>query len=127
MPTKLLEKITAKQEGDFAEQLACDYLQNKHLRLITRNYRCRLGEIDLIMQDRDTLVFIEVRYRKNLDFGGAIASVDARKCAKLLATASHYLQKKRLTENVPCRFDVVTITGRGSNRVEWIKDAFQMD
>lgn len=121
----LQKKPTTKQIGEIAEKIACEYLQKNQLKLVMRNYRCRTGEIDIIMRDREMIVFVEVRYRKNYDYGGAIMSIDTRKQTKICAAATHFLQFKQLNEQVPCRFDVVTITGHGLNRVEWIKDAFQ--
>src|SRR5437899_5283595 len=73
--------------GDRAEQIAAGYLQRKGLALIETHYRCRWGEIDLILRDRDTVVFTEVRLRRSKDFGGAAYSVDARKQARIIATA----------------------------------------
>ncbi len=109
--------------GKSAEEQARRHLEQRGLRLLESNYRCKLGEIDLIMQDGEALVFIEVRYRKSDLFGSAVESITAQKQNKLLATANHYLQRKRTS--APCRFDVVGITGqRVDIRIEWIKDAF---
>jgi len=77
--------------GDRAEQIAAGYLQRKGLALIETHYRCRWGEIDLILRDLDTVVFTEVRLRRSKGFGGAAYSVDARKQARIIATARHYL------------------------------------
>lgn len=107
--------------GAAAEQLACEYLQARGLRLLERNYRCRFGEIDLIMQDGADLVFVEVRYRRSHRFGGAALSVDAAKQAKLLATAQHYLQSKASKRNA--RVDVIAV--EAGNRVDWIKNAIE--
>src|SRR5258707_10866315 len=76
--------------GDRAEKIAAGYLQRKGLALIETHYRCRWGEIDLILRDRDTVVFTEVRLRHSKDFGGAAYSVDARKQARIIATARHH-------------------------------------
>jgi putative endonuclease len=95
-------------------------LQQHGLKLIARNYRCRFGEIDLLMQDGETLVFVEVRMRSSTDFGGAAASIDARKQAKLIRTAQHYLAT--LARVPPCRFDAV-LSGSSDN-LEWVKNAF---
>lgn len=110
-------------KGDSAEQQARRHLEKQGLKLLQTNYRCRRGEIDLIMQERDTLVFIEVRYRKSDSFGSAVETVTSGKQRKLIMTARHYLQENRV--NAPCRFDVVGITGPNGDRVEWIKNAFQ--
>lgn len=109
------------QLGADAEQLAAHYLQQRGLKLLQTNYHSRYGEIDLIMQDGDTLVFVEVRLRNNPGFGGAAASVDARKQDKLIKTAQHYLCT--LKKVPPCRFDVVALEG---DTVNWLKSAFSL-
>jgi putative endonuclease len=109
-------------DGACAEQLAADYLQQHGLKLVARNYRCRAGEIDLILRDGATLVFAEVRLRKNGAFGGAAASITALKQHKLRLAAQHYLQT--LTTEPPCRFDAVLLDRLDENAVEWIKNAF---
>lgn len=110
-------------KGRRAEQVAQEYLSDRGLKLVEQNYRCRRGEIDLIMQHGDTLVFVEVRYRKNNDFGGAMESVTAKKQQKIHTTALHYMQG--YNSNTPARFDVVAITGSGRNaQLEWIQNAF---
>jgi putative endonuclease len=111
------------QQGDAAERQALDYLSRRGLKLVTRNYRCKVGEIDIIMRDKDALVFIEVRFRQSNDFGSALESITTSKKRKLLAAANLYLQMTQNDE--PCRFDVVAINGSGNNRVTWIKDAIQ--
>ncbi len=107
--------------GAQAEDLACAHLERAGLRLLTRNYRCPQGEIDLVMDDRDTLVFVEVRYRRSNAFGTPAETVDRRKQARLQAAAGHYL----LTRGADriCRFDVVAVSGRDA-RIEWLRDAF---
>ncbi len=92
------------------------------LKLRMRNYLCKLGEIDLVMSAGKTLVFVEVRYRKNNHFGGAAASVTPAKQQKLRRAAHCYLQAKGLNESQqPCRFDLVACEG---NDVHWIPNAF---
>ncbi len=110
--------------GFISEQQACNFLKNKGLKLITHNYRCLYGEIDLIMQENDVLVFIEVRLRNHKDYGNALESIDSRKQQKLLKSAMHYLQKHHLLDEVDCRFDVI---GFSNNTIEWIKDAFSYE
>jgi putative endonuclease len=109
--------------GQQAEQQALVFLQSKGLKLEERNFRCKTGEIDLIMRDDDALVFVEVRFRQSNDFGRALETVTARKQRKLLASANWYLQMKRIDR--PCRFDIVALNGSGSMPVEWIKNAIQ--
>jgi putative endonuclease len=91
------------------------------LRLLERNYRCRFGEIDLIMSDGRTLVFVEVRYRRNKSFGGAVESITGAKREKLLRAARHYMAARK---GLPaCRFDAVLLNG-DTEELEWIENAF---
>jgi putative endonuclease len=113
--------MTQNATGVRAEQLAEEFLVRQGLALVKRNFRCRMGEIDLILRDRDMLVFAEVRLRSACDFGGAAASVDRGKQARLTAAARHFLAGKR---ERPCRFDVVVLDRLDPEAIEWIKDAF---
>lgn len=106
--------------GAQAEQLAAGFLQRQGLTLVQMNYRCRFGEIDLILRDRETLVFAEVRLRSRGDFGGAAASIDSKKQHRIALTAQHYLAS--LPGLPPCRFDAMLIDGNGS--IDWVKNAF---
>ena len=106
--------------GKDAEGRAVSLLTSHGLTLIARNYRCRGGEIDLVMRDSGHLVFVEVRYRSHAGFGGALASVNARKRERLIRAAQHYLV--RYGWRGPCRFDVVGFD-RG-HEGQWIRDAF---
>ena len=110
--------------GTRAEDYAHEYLESKGLKSVERNFRCRMGEIDLIMCDGKTLVFVEVRYRKNRDFGGPIVSVSQSKQNKLRATAKLYLQQSSHNTKAPVRFDVVGITGCDDS-VEWVRNAIE--
>ncbi|CAI8868429.1 YraN family protein [Methylocaldum szegediense] len=117
-------KALGQDKGRIAEDEALNFLQMQGLRLIERNYRCRYGEIDLIMEDGRAIVFVEVRYRRSSQFGGALESVDRRKQAKLLASAVHFLREKRMDR--PARFDVAALApANGGLTVKWVKDAFQ--
>lgn len=109
--------------GKDAETRACCYLQAQGLQLVQRNYHSRRGEIDLIMQDKDSLVFIEVRYRRQSRFGSAAESVNRHKQSKLIACANHYIQTYPERARQACRFDVVSIDGN-MNSIDWIKNAF---
>lgn len=117
---------TRMETGRCAEQFAENYLIENGLRLRQRNYRCRGGEIDLVMEDHGVVVFVEVRYRKHRSFGGAAASVDRRKQQRLIVAAQHYLQRQ-LGDN-PCRFDVVAMgPGSGSRpSLQWITNAIEI-
>lgn len=115
-----------RSAGAESEAFACRYLEQQGLRLVERNYQCRVGELDLIMRDRDCLVFVEVRSRKRSHFGSAAESVTVPKQQRLLRAARHYLQHSRV--DLPCRFDVIAITHhRGESSIEWIQDAFRAD
>jgi putative endonuclease len=109
-----------RRAGTAAEDLALAHLQRQGLALKARNFACRLGEIDLIMEERGTLVFVEVRQRSSSAFGSAAESITARKREKLLATARFYLARR--ADLPPCRFDAVLVDGQG--RIDWIRDAF---
>src|SRR5690349_8615898 len=126
---KCMTAIRNKQAtGKNAEHYACQYLQAHGLHLIEHNYRCKQGEIDLIMQDQEEVVFVEVRARHTLDFGSAIESVNFYKQKKIIKTALHYLQKTHGDTNVYCRFDIVGIhyLAEGTD-CEWVKNAFTAD
>lgn len=107
--------------GEQSEQLALKYLLNKGLTIVTQNFRCKYGEIDLIMRDQKTLVIVEVRFRKSNKYGGALESITVKKQSRIITTTQYYL----LTHNVdsPIRFDVVTLSN--DNDINWIKNAFQ--
>lgn len=113
-------------KGLYYENLALKYLKKQGLKLLQKNYHCRLGEIDLIMQDEDCIVFIEVRYRNNADFGNGLDTVNINKQHKLIKTAQLYLIQKGLYEKIPARFDVISISnGELNPQLCWIKNAFQ--
>ncbi len=112
--------------GSAAEQQALDHLLAQGLSLLARNWRCKRGELDLVMLDRDTVVFVEVRYRLHAGFGGALGSVDTRKQEKLILAAQHFLQKESRWASHPCRFDVIALQGSGhcGQPLDWLKNAF---
>jgi putative endonuclease len=105
------------------EHIACEYLQQQGLKLITQNFHSYFGELDLVMQDGDVLVFVEVRQRSQQDFGGAAGSIDRHKQHSLIRTAQYYLMKQRHLP--PCRFDVVLMDKHLN--IEWLKNAFDTD
>ncbi|WQG58881.1 YraN family protein [Pseudomonas sp. RTB3] len=117
---------SSAQSGKDAELQALNYLQQQGLRLITQNWLCKRGELDLVMLDGDTVVFVEVRYRKHAQWGGALASIDGRKRQKLILAAQFFLLKEHRWSDAPCRFDVVAIesTRSGKADLNWIKSAF---
>jgi len=89
--------------------------------MVLQNYHCRFGEIDLIMQDNKTLVFVEVRLRSNSKFGSAGASITPQKQQKLIATAQHYLQQHG---DCLCRFDAILMDKADAKHIEWLRNAF---
>lgn len=109
-------------QGALAEQWAADFLQRHGLQLLAQNYRCRAGEIDLIMRDAEVLVFVEVRLRSNPNFGGAAASIDSHKQQRIIRTAQHYLTT--LPRMPPCRFDAVLLEDAHGKAARWLKNAF---
>lgn len=104
--------------GQAGEDRALEYLTGHGLTLVERNFRCKVGEIDLVMRDKGSLVFVEVRRRDSFDYGGAIASVTPAKQRRMVRAAQYYLL--RYPHLPPCRFDVVAIDGHGLN---WLKNA----
>ncbi len=117
---------TTTQSGNQAEKLAANYLAKNKVKIITRNFHSRFGEIDLIGLDKNILVFIEVRYRKNEDFLSAVETIDQHKCKRIIITSEYYLNKHKKYQSYLCRYDVITITGELDKPViKWIKNAFQ--
>lgn len=114
-------------KGRTAEDRALKFLKKNGLKLLQRNYHCRLGEIDLVMADSNYTVFVEVRYRSSSHFGGAIHSINSSKQAKLRLAAQHYLlnnSSEAKGHDTPCRFDIISMTGVLSNpEIEWLKNA----
>jgi putative endonuclease len=109
------------RSGELAEQRACDFLLSHQLILVERNFRCVHGELDLIMREGETLVIVEVRFRKNAKYGSALESVTTSKQAKLIATTEFYLNT--LTSDMPAiRFDVIGISGEGE--LQWVQNTF---
>ena len=112
--------------GNAAETQALCYLQAQGLVLVQRNFRCRTGELDLIMRDAETLVFVEVRSRRSAQYGSPAESITPSKQYKLFSAASAYLQHQDV--DLPCRFDVIAILKSAKQtQIEWIKDAFRLN
>ena len=116
-------KMNENNAGLAAEQLAATFLAKQGLMLVAQNYHCRFGEIDLIMMDATTLVFIEVRLRTNKQFGSAAASITPQKHQKLILTAQYYLQQNS-TKNA-CRFDVLLMDKVEMGAITWLKNALE--
>lgn len=124
-----------KQIGQRAEGAACAYLIKQGLRLVKRNFLCKVGEIDLIMRHDEVLVFVEVRYRKLAKFGHALESVTWHKQQKVIKAAEYFLLLNKKYASFKCRFDVISIMPNvetpimptvGDNlAILWVKNAFQ--
>ncbi len=111
--------------GKWAEKSAEQYLCRQGLTLITRNFRCKLGEIDLVMNDNEVVVFVEVRYRSSTKFASPVETITETKRRKLVRAASVYLQNSYRSFEPPCRFDVIGLSGPPETAVvNWIKGAF---
>lgn len=120
---------TSKQQiGKTAEHAANQFLQARGLTFIAANFRKHTGEIDLIMQDKDDMVFVEVRVRTQPNYGSALESVNLSKQRKLIKTALLYLQQKKLLNTIGCRFDVIAIDQLNPDaQIDWVKNAFSAD
>jgi len=118
-------KRNLRTVGSRYEQEAAAFLTKKGLHILEQNYRCRIGEIDIIAKDERTLVFCEVKYRYDHSAGDPSAAVDYRKQQTIYRVAQWYLQAHGLSEDTPCRFDVIAITGAKDRlQIRWIPDAF---
>jgi putative endonuclease len=112
--------------GRLAEDLAARFLEKRGLRVLRRNYRCRGGEIDLIARDGKTLVFVEVRLRRNTNYGGAGASITPAKQRRIILAARHYLAEHDASD-VDCRFDCILLSATSEHQIDWLRDAFSAD
>lgn len=131
--------LTSRETGKQAETVARVYLQQQGLTLVAENYSCRAGEIDLIMSDNQHLIFIEVKFRRHLQYGSGLDRVTPKKQSNIIQAARHYLHQQGLTETACCRFDVISLTpdksekkrglfaSLGNNNpfaINWIQHAF---
>jgi putative endonuclease len=117
-----------RTRGARVEALAREFLQRHGLKPVAANANYRGGELDLVMRESDTLVFVEVRYRRSSGFGGGAASVDANKRRKLVHAASQFLAAHREYSRAPCRFDVIDASGDAdAPTFDWLRDAFRAD
>ena len=120
------KKPTTRETGNVTETFAANYLVKQGLIIQDKNLYSRMGEIDIVMKDQQTFVFIEVKYRSSTAFGGAISAISTKKQQKIRKTAAFYLQQCGLNEyNTSCRFDVVALQGNIDNLdITWLKNAF---
>jgi len=124
VPRRTAVRTPKQRAGDAAEDAAAKHLAAAGCRILARNARYRDGEVDLVARERDVLVFVEVRMRGSLRFGGAAVSVTSLKQKRIARAAQHWLSGEYGERWPACRFDVVTVDGSGT--IEWIRDAFQM-
>jgi putative endonuclease len=118
VPEFLRPKTSRQITGQSGEDDALAYLQQQGLKLVERHFLCKGGEIDLVMQDKDTLVFVEVRKRAASNYGGAAASITPAKQRRLITAAQQYLQRYKMPP--ACRFDIIAIDG---SEIAWLKNA----
>ncbi|MGI6118828.1 MAG: YraN family protein [Bilifractor sp.] len=104
--------VNRRKIGSEYEDLAAQYLSEKGWQILTRNFRCRFGEIDLVASDGDTLVFVEVKYRKTASSGLPEEAVSFQKRKTIAKVADYYRVRYQILDNVPCRFDVIAIENR---------------
>ena len=123
-PRRTVVRTPKQRAGDAAEDAAAKHLAAAGCRIVARNARYRDGEVDLVARERAVLVFVEVRMRVSLRFGGAAVSVNSLKQKRIARAAQHWLLGEYGERWPACRFDVVTVDGSGT--IEWIRDAFQM-
>tara|TARA_Y100001951_G_C11274715_1_gene261090 strand:+ start:968 stop:1363 length:396 start_codon:yes stop_codon:yes gene_type:complete len=116
-----------RQAGHQLESLAASWLDQQGLQLVQQNFYCRVGEIDLIMMDEDTVVFVEVRFRSRTSFVDPISSINRKKQQRIIKTALYYLQRNKISNSARCRIDVLGISSAsaGNYQFEWIKNAIQ--
>lgn len=116
------------RKGKHAESMALKYLQAQGLKKLQKNFACKCGEIDLIMLDNEFLVFIEVRYRKQTQFGHPLETIDYKKQQKIIKTIQYFLMKQPEYNRFPCRIDAIAIHTQvqsGQDQIQWIKNAIQ--
>lgn len=120
--------LNRRTQGAHVEALAREFLLREGLTPVAANANYRGGELDLVMRDGNTLVFVEVRYRRGSGFGGGAASVDANKRRKLVHAAGLFLAAHREHAKAPCRFDVIDASGDPETPAfDWLRDAFRAD
>jgi putative endonuclease len=115
----------SRAKGQAYEEMATQYLKTQGLKVLERNYHCRLGEIDIIAENKEFLIFVEVKYRKNTAFGEPFAAVDHKKQRRLINTALHYCQQQGLGQRRAMRFDVLSIRPHQDQfDIQWLENAF---
>ena len=114
-----------QHKGSYWEKRADSFLRRNGLNTLERNFNCRSGEIDLVMDDGESIVFVEVRFRNNIGYGSGAETVTRQKQARLTRAAQYFLCKNPRLSQMPCRFDVISIAeDKGGQDVNWIRNAF---
>lgn len=114
----------SQKTGQQYERLAVKFLKQHGMKILRQNYRSKMGEIDVIARDGNTLVFIEVKYRQSTQFGSSAEMVSYNKQIKIIKTAQLYLTQHPDAQNVPCRFDIIAIQHQPRLLIDWIQNAF---
>lgn len=119
-------KTATTDIGKQSEQLAAAYLVQNGLTIVESNFHCRFGEIDIIAKDAEVIIFVEVKYRNDISYGGAISAISPSKQKKIKKSARIYLQQHALNEyNTACRFDVIAMQGQlNAPDITWLTNAF---
>ncbi len=113
--------INKREVGSFFEEKAIRFLEEQGFIILEKNFRCKIGEIDIVAKEGQYLVFIEVKYRKSIRLGHPMEAVDTRKQQKILRTSDYYRMKNRIGDNIPIRYDVIWELG---NEIRLIRNAF---
>ncbi len=115
--------MNTRKTGAEYEQIAAEYLQEKGYHILERNFRCRYGEIDLIAEQGETLVYVEIKYRGSMRCGNPLEAVDSKKQRRICKTAMYYYTYHGYEAERPCRFDVIGIDGNGA--IMHLENAFE--
>lgn len=118
--------MTSRQTGQDAESIAAKHIQQRGYKVLKRNYYSPFGEIDIIGQLQNCIIFFEVRYRRNADYGSAAASVSLHKQQRIIKTAAYFLTEFSKYQNLEARFDVIGIEGNDKENIEWLEAAFTL-
>ena len=113
--------INKREVGACYEKIVCEYLEKNNYKIVTRNFRCKIGEIDIVAEDEGYLSFIEVKYREKDSIASGLYAVDKKKQKTIYNVAKIYMSLYKISEDRPCRFDVVSVDG---DNITLIKNAF---
>lgn len=118
----------SKDIGNWAENLACEHLQQQGWHILARNFHCRGGELDIVAKQQQTLAFIEVKYRRSMAYGGPLSTITQSKRQRLIVAAQRYLQQQPQYKPYQARFDLIAICGRPEQQLElqWLPSIFSL-